>query len=198
VVGDDPQVLISVEVLDPASQTNKNRQLGYKPVETIQGLLARSHGDITPNDFVPPSDTNTMPASMRIELFPESMDIFIDFYTRILNFEVLQRKGTYAYLKRDAIYIGAIESPSPDSLMDRASYRQPNKGVEIVFEVDDVFQERDRVIAAGLEELELDIAKREWGLVDFRLIDPDGYYIRITNRGAVAEEEEDPASKAQD
>jgi catechol 2,3-dioxygenase-like lactoylglutathione lyase family enzyme len=51
---------------------------------------------------------------MRIEPFPESLDIFIDFYTRILSFELLRRKGTYAYLKRDAIYIGAIESRSPD------------------------------------------------------------------------------------
>ncbi|KAK7189240.1 hypothetical protein PSPO01_04827 [Paraphaeosphaeria sporulosa] len=119
---------------------------------------------------------------MRIELFPASLDVFLDFYTRILNFALLQRKGKYAYLRRDAIYIGAIESPTPDTLADRASYRQPNRGVEIVLEVDDVMAERDRVVAAGYK-LDADIAKQEWGLMDFRVTDPDGYYIRITSRG---------------
>jgi hypothetical protein len=78
--------------------------------------------------------------------------------------------------------------------VDRASYRQPDEGIEIVFQVDDVFQERDRVVAAGYDELALDIAKREWALADFRLTDPDGYYNRITERIGVAEEE-DAAAK---
>lgn len=133
------------------------------------------------------STTNTMPASMRIELFPASMDVFLDFYTRVLNFTLLQRKGTYAYLRRDAIYIGAIESPTSNTLADRASYRKPNRGIEIVFEVDDVAAERDRVVAAGYN-LDADIAKQEWGLMDFRLVDPDGYYVRITSRGGNGDE----------
>lgn len=119
---------------------------------------------------------------MRIELFPSSLDVFLDFYTQVLNFTLLQRKGTYAYLKRDAIHIGAIESPTADALADRISYRQPNKGVEIVFEVDDLVAERDRIVAAG-HMLDENIARQEWGLEDFRLTDPDGYYIRVTSRG---------------
>ena len=27
-----------------------------------------------------------------------------------------------------------------------------------------------------------DIVRRPWGLQDFRVIDPDGYYLRITHR----------------
>lgn len=122
-----------------------------------------------------------MPASLRIELFPADMSVFLDFYTRILNFKLLNRKGIYVYINRDNIYIGAIETPTADPLADRAQYRQPNKGVELVFEVDDLVAERDRIVQQGYT-LDKDIEKQEWGLEDFRLVDPDGYYIRVTNR----------------
>jgi lactoylglutathione lyase len=122
-----------------------------------------------------------MPASLRIEVFPASLTTFLDFYTRILDFKLLKQKGTYVYLNRDNIYIGAIETPTAETLSERAKYRQPFKGVEIVFEVDDLVTERDRVVEAGWK-LEKDIERQEWGLEDFRLVDPDGYYIRITNR----------------
>jgi uncharacterized glyoxalase superfamily protein PhnB len=50
-----------------------------------------------------------------------------------------------------------------------------------VLEVDDVAAERDRVVAAGWP-LEEDLANRPWGLTHFRIIDPDGYYLRVTSR----------------
>jgi catechol 2,3-dioxygenase-like lactoylglutathione lyase family enzyme len=130
-----------------------------------------------------------MPASLRIELFPASLDKFIDFYTRILSFTLLKRKDTYAYLQRDNIYLGAIETSTKDSLDSRVAYRQPNKGVEIVFELDDLVSERDRIVALGYK-LDANIERQEWGLDDVRLTDPDGYYIRITNRAHVVEPSE--------
>jgi hypothetical protein len=39
----------------------------------------------------------------------------------------------------------------------------------------------DRVVAAGWP-LEEDLQDRPWGLTDFRILDPGGYYLRITNR----------------
>ena len=48
-------------------------------------------------------------------------------------------------------------------------------------EVDDVVGERDRVLAAGWP-LEEDLQERPWGLTDFRILDPAGYYLRITGR----------------
>jgi len=57
--------------------------------------------------------------------------------------------------------------------------RRPPTGVEVVLEVDDVLRERDRVVAAGWSLAE-DLTRRPWGLVDFRLLDPDGYYLRVT------------------
>lgn len=130
-----------------------------------------------------------MPASLRIELFPASLPAFIDFYTRILNFTLLKQEDTYAYVKRDNIFIGAVETQNNDSFHARKAYRQPFKGVEIVFEVDDLKAERDRIVGLGCK-LEADLKVQEWGLEDFRLSNPDGYYIRITNRLTIRAKEQ--------
>lgn len=39
--------------------------------------------------------------------------------------------------------------------------------------------ERDFIVEKGWK-LDADIQIRSWGLTDFRLVDPDGYYLRIT------------------
>ena len=54
-------------------------------------------------------------------------------------------------------------------------------GVELVLEVDDLDEEHARVTAAGWPLAE-DLADRPWGLRDFRLLDPSGYYWRVTSR----------------
>jgi lactoylglutathione lyase len=56
-------------------------------------------------------------------------------------------------------------------------------GVEIVLEVDDVDGWRDRVAASGHPILE-PLRDRPWELRDFRICDPDGYYLRVTSRPA--------------
>jgi uncharacterized glyoxalase superfamily protein PhnB len=53
--------------------------------------------------------------------------------------------------------------------------------VEIVLEVDDLAAERDRVSRAGWPVAD-EVALQPWGLRDFRLVDPSGYYLRITAR----------------
>ena len=120
-----------------------------------------------------------MPASLRIELFPSSLDRFIDFYSTVLGFTLIKHVDDYAYLQRDNIFIGAIETESDDTLGQKGSYRQPRKGVEIVLEVDELEKERDHIVGKGWTLVE-DIQVQPWGLKDFRLIDPDGYYLRIT------------------
>jgi lactoylglutathione lyase len=50
-----------------------------------------------------------------------------------------------------------------------------------VLEVDDVGGEHDRVVEAGWP-LEQGLQDRPWGLTDVRIIDPVGYYLRVTSR----------------
>lgn len=135
-------------------------------------------------------------ACLRIELFPTSLTRAIDFYTRVLGFTLLRHEpdspdsdGGYAYVSRDAIRIGFATkdvSQYPQSVKnpaDRSQFRMWPVGVEIVVEVDDLKAERERVVQAGWP-LDEDVKSQEWGLTDFRIRDPDGYYLRITDKGS--------------
>ncbi|EKA60408.1 VOC family protein [Janibacter hoylei] len=62
-----------------------------------------------------------------------------------------------------------------------AEHRHVRSGTEIVLVVDAVQAERDRLVAAGVEFAE-DLTDRPWVLTDFRVHDPDGYHLRLTDR----------------
>jgi len=78
---------------------------------------------------------------------------------------------------RDGIEIGASHAWEPVD----AAVRHVPAGVEIVIEVDDLAFEEQRVNASGWP-VESPVRERPWGLTDFRVHDPDGYYIRLTSR----------------
>jgi lactoylglutathione lyase len=123
-----------------------------------------------------------MPTSVRFEVFPADLEICIAFYTDVLRFTLLQRKDGYAYFQRDRIFIGAADQSNFEwadvQRVDRSS-RKPPTGVEIVIEVDDLEAERDWVVRKGWT-LDADIKLQSWGLRDFRIMDPDGFYLRVT------------------
>jgi len=126
-----------------------------------------------------------MEMTLRFEIFPADLDATVDFYRRVLHFRVTgdRRAAPEAYvsLQRGSVRVGALRSTDPG---DRPARRPPN-GVELVLEVDDVAAERDLVVAAGWP-LEVDLQDRPWGLRDFRILDPSGYYLRITGRALPA------------
>lgn len=122
-----------------------------------------------------------MAASLRIEIFPRDLDATVTFYQSALAFTLERDERlaeiSYVALRRDGIRIGARQITEPVS---RDARRLP-AGTEIVFEVDDLHAERDRILAAGYE-LDEDLTARSWGLTDLRLFDPDGYYLRLTTQ----------------
>ena len=101
--------------------------------------------------------------------------------TEILGFTLaVDQRATefpYAAAERGAVRIGAARAWKQ---VDPTARTVP-AGVEIVLEVDDVAAAHDRVLAAGYP-VEEDLRRRPWGLTDFRLHDPAGYYLRITSR----------------
>ena len=119
--------------------------------------------------------------TLRFEIFPDDLDATADFYERVLGFTLTQDERTadqpYLALARDGVRVGALAWPGEG---DRAR-RVPPTGVEIVLEVDDLEAERERVARAGWPVTD-EITLQRWGLRDFRLLDPDGYYLRITSR----------------
>jgi lactoylglutathione lyase len=122
-----------------------------------------------------------MPTTLRCEIFPADLDVTADFYTKVLGFRIVGHQrdsdAPYLALERGEIRLGAARrppAPEPEA-------RRPPVGVELVLEVDDLASERARVRAASWPVTE-EVVTRPWGLRDFRLLDPDGYYWRITSR----------------
>ena len=121
-----------------------------------------------------------MPSSLRLEIFPADLNATVRFYVDLLGFSLVDDRRTdelpYLSFQRDEIRIGAVTVPG-----GIAAHRQPPTGVEIVLEVDFLHAERDRIRHAGWPIVE-DIKRRPWGLQDFRVLDPDGYYLRFTSK----------------
>ena len=119
--------------------------------------------------------------SLRVEIFPEDLDAFVRFYTDVLGFTLTvdQRDSDhpYAAVESGSVRIGAAHAWEA---VERGARAVPT-GVEIVLEVDDVAEAHRRVRQAGYP-LEQDLTRRPWGLTDFRVYDPAGYYLRITER----------------
>ena len=127
-------------------------------------------------------------AGLRLELFALDMEASIAFYTRVLGFELARHEpGDYASLRLGGVVLGigpVAKLPEEGGYFGRdiSAYRR-GLGVEIVLEVDDVDGCHERVVDSGHPILE-PLRDRPWGLRDFRVSDPDGYYLRITSRPA--------------
>ncbi len=105
----------------------------------------------------------------------------MDFYTRVLGFETVTfQPDAYSVFRKDGVLI-ALQDQS--QLSDDHPLKPHNRavglGIEIVIEVVDVDSVYSQVQREnwGIADT---LARRPWGLRDFRVLDPNGFYIRIT------------------
>lgn len=126
--------------------------------------------------------------SLRVELFVANVARSVAFYRDVLGFlgsagDATGDEGRYRVVHRGAVILGlcAAETLPADHPAARRPDRPPGSGVELVIEVDDVEDELARVRASGVL-VASELADQPWGLRDFRLVDPDGYYLRVTSR----------------
>jgi lactoylglutathione lyase len=123
-------------------------------------------------------------AGLRLELFIDDLRASLDFYGRVLGFEKqAERPGGYTPLARGSVRIALnlrsdLEEGHPIQL---TAHERPGRGVEIVLEVDDIEAIYQHVVSEKWPR-SAELAPRPWGLTDFRVVDPDGYYWRVTSR----------------
>lgn len=118
---------------------------------------------------------------LRLELFVNSVPESMDFYTRVLGFETISyQPDNYSVFRLGDIQIALQDQAQlPDDHPLKPHNRPVGLAVEIVFEVDDVDNAYARVQREDWQ-ISATLAQRPWGLRDFRLSDPNGLYIRIT------------------
>jgi lactoylglutathione lyase len=124
-----------------------------------------------------------------MELFVDDLDETVAFYSELLGFGIDRRTDEYASLSRGQVVLGlglTANLSEHDNSGPGPAWRRLDQakgaGVEIVLELDDVDEvsalyEHCRSRVPNIEPLRL----RSWGLHDFRLFDPDGYYVRVTH-----------------
>jgi catechol 2,3-dioxygenase-like lactoylglutathione lyase family enzyme len=131
-----------------------------------------------------------VPVGLRFELFVEDVERSLAFYAAVLGLQPAAGYDPQGYVLVSAgrVRIGLQRRTAlPAEHHFRASHFAGPRGVgvEIVVEVDDVnaafAQARDAAVSHGGQVEPL--AARPWGQTDFRLIDPDGYYVRVTSAG---------------
>jgi lactoylglutathione lyase len=119
---------------------------------------------------------------VEVELHVGDVDAAVDFYTDV-GFEVEGRGASWARLRLGG---GRLRLQSDDYIKSHPHYfsehldRRPRGiGVEIVVEVDEGIDEvAARMHARGA--IVKDLHERPWGARDFRVADPDGYFVRVT------------------
>ena len=126
-----------------------------------------------------------MAMSVRFELFVTDRSATIAFYTIVLPFHVIEDGQQYTRLKCGNVNIGIGQISDLPAVTDGDGFSQ-NKlaanrgaGVEIVLETSELAEIHERIIEAGWP-LAAPLQERPWGLRDFRIVDPDGYYLRLT------------------
>lgn len=132
-----------------------------------------------------PATTGTPPsaqAQLRLELFVKDLDASIHFYRDIAGFTLDRQEKDYAVLRLGTVIFGLARSEglAPKHYFNpELQTQRRGLGTEIVIEVSDLEQLRQQIHDKGWPLLS-DIKKRSWGAVDFRLADPDGYYLRFS------------------
>lgn len=123
--------------------------------------------------------------AFRLELFVDDLAASIDFYSRVLGFKVGgQQADGYTSMTNGDVYLSLnLRANLPDDHPIQANADERlGRGIELVLEVTEIKALYERVLSANWP-LSSELQHQPWGLTDFRVLDPDGYYWRITTRG---------------
>lgn len=130
-------------------------------------------------------ESNSEDMTIRLELFTSDIPKTVDFYQKVLGFEKLDPPGpTYQPVQKGQVVlgIGLLESLGDDHYFNSSqSGIQFGYGAEIVLEVKNIQSLYNKVKLTGVK-FESELMDRPWGLRDFRILDPNGYYIRVTSK----------------
>lgn len=119
----------------------------------------------------------------KFELFVTRADDSIRFY-QVLGFSVAHAKPDgYSTLESGSTVVALSPVPWWLPLRLVAFLRHPPLGTEIVFYTDRLDQVQAALHAAGYSPGPIIV--QSWGDRDFRITDPDGYYVRLSEGRAI-------------
>lgn len=117
-----------------------------------------------------------------IELFVDDVESSIKFYRDVIGMKVIRSSPDYneLHLGEAQISICPFEGLRNGHYLREAPNDRFGNRVEFCLRVDDVEEMFERVKKHGVLIKE-PLQKRTWGATDFRIVDPNGLYLRITS-----------------
>lgn len=127
------------------------------------------------------------PGFLFIELETKEVEQYITFFKKTANFELKRKDSGFALLETTTAQLLLM---SPDSLpQNHPFYGARNGSQGIGVEIGIVVKNLDQAFIAASKitssansgwKMSSEIMNRPWGVRDFRILTPDGYYLRFT------------------
>ncbi len=120
---------------------------------------------------------------LHLELFVSDLAASRSFYARVLGFRIHVQKpdGYTVMIRGDAIIALNSRTILREGHPARAQPGEGHgRGVEIVLSVDDIERAYEEVQITGWP-ISTPLTLQPWGAYDFRVVDPDGYYINVSS-----------------
>ncbi|OTX28545.1 hypothetical protein BK717_28530 [Bacillus thuringiensis serovar malayensis] len=117
----------------------------------------------------------------RLELFVEDLKKSADFYKDLLGFEITKHKSTAISLQYTNLSLLLTKESTwkTDHYFKKIPNSSKGKGVEFILQPKNFDLLYHHIKKSGYQ-LESELTLQSWGSNDFRIIDPDGYYWRIS------------------
>jgi hypothetical protein len=138
---------------------------------------------VLPQETARPVPELWRPGFVFLELGTTRIDDYITYFESVAGFRLAERQGRFATLNTDLAQLMLIDPgllPPGHPFHAKLTGNGQGLGVEIGLVVADV----DKTFAAATKhegwKISTGIMRRPWGVRDFRVLAPDGYYLRFT------------------
>ena len=116
-----------------------------------------------------------------VELYVADPAYYVRIFHGALGFEVVRDEGDFVELRssRGIVLLNRFDDPDPGHPFEHYRQGRCGLGVEIGIFSDDLQASWHR--ARAIEGCQVtEIVRQEWGMTDYRILTPQGYYLRVT------------------
>lgn len=130
-----------------------------------------------------PPDRMRQPGFIFVELFTQDLSGYTDFFQTVTEFKLNRKEETFVQLRSERSEI-LLNSTKDFSTGHPFRGKVPNRGEVVVVEIGILVGDLDKAYAAVRKfkewKIVAGITRQPWGPRDFRVLSPDGYYLRFT------------------